>query len=572
MWVEPFNNPTETAWQNDWIWWKRGVIYQVYPRSFQDSNGDGCGDLPGILHRLDYLEWLGVDAVWISPFYPSPMKDFGYDVSDYTAVHPLFGTMRDFDELLAEAHKRGLRIILDLVPNHTSDRHPWFRESAGSRHNAKRDWYIWSDPVPGGGPPNNWLSEFGGSAWQWHEPTQQYYYHAFLAEQPDLNWRNPEVRKAIHDVMRFWLDKGVDGFRVDVMWHLIKDAHLRNNPPNPDYDPQRDSPYSALIPVFSADQPEVHDVVREMRRVIDEYDARVLIGEIYLPIQELVTYYGNEQSEAHLPFNFQLISTRWDAAHIRRVVDIYEASLQPDDWPNWVLGNHDKPRLAGRIGRAQARVAAVLLLTLRGTPTVYNGEELGMKDVDISPEQAVDPRERNVPGKGLGRDPQRTPMQWDTTANAGFTGAGNTPWLPVAPDFRTCNVASERQDHNSLLSLYQCLMRLRRNEVALAVGDYEPLAAPEPLFAYLRRHGSTAFLIVLNFSDSPQIYQTTPGYDRGQVLISTHAVFGAERKLAETLELQPNEGLVIRLHAPAPAHPASNIGGGGTHDITEDNP
>lgn len=548
---------TDTAWQNDWLWWKRGVIYQIYPRSFQDSNGDGCGDLRGILQRLDYLVWLGVDAVWISPFYPSPMKDFGYDVSDYTAVHPLFGTMEDFDRLLREAHRRGLRVILDLVPNHTSDQHPWFQEAASSRYSPKRNWYIWSDPAPNGGPPNNWLSEFGGGAWQWHESTGQYYYHAFLAEQPDLNWRNPEVREAIYDVMRFWLNKGVDGFRVDVMWHMIKDVHLRNNPPNPDYDPERDSPYNVLVPIYSSDQPQVHEVVQEMRKVVDEYDERLLIGEIYLPIQDLVTYYGNEQSEAHLPFNFQLIGAPWDPAHIRRIVDTYEGSLRPYDWPNWVLGNHDKPRLASRVGRPQVRGAAMLLLTLRGTPTLYNGDELGMVDVAIPPELVVDPRERNCPGKGLGRDPERTPMQWDATANAGFTNG--RPWLPLAADYRDCNVEAQRRDPNSLLSLYNNLIQLRRREAALAVGDYEPLPAPNPLLAYLRRHRSAVFLVLLNFSNASQTYDAKPGYDKGRVLISTHAVSGQEKETGKTIKLRPNEGLVIRLLSPPPEHPTSNI-------------
>ncbi|MDX5437737.1 MAG: alpha-amylase, partial [Pontibacter sp.] len=322
-----------------YLWWQSGVIYQVYPRSFQDSDNDGVGDLKGIIKRLDYLKWLGVTAVWVSPIYPSPMADFGYDISDYCGIHPLFGTMDDFDQLLQEVHTRDMKLILDLVPNHTSNEHPWFLESRSSRDNPKRDWYIWEDPAEDGSEPNNWLSVFGGSGWEWDEKTQQYYYHAFLKEQPDLNWRNPEVQQAMFDVMRFWLDKGVDGFRVDVMWHMIKDKQLRDNPPNPDYQ-QHESTYNQLIPAFSTDQPEVHDIVAKMRDVMNEYEERVMIGEIYLPIHRLVTYYCQDNSGAHLPFNFMLITLDWDARVLSSHIDEYEGALPVGGWPNWVIGNH----------------------------------------------------------------------------------------------------------------------------------------------------------------------------------------------------------------------------------------
>jgi alpha-glucosidase len=289
-------------------WWKHGIVYHIYPRSFQDSNGDGIGDLNGIRHRLDYLAWLGVDAIWISPIYTSPMADFGYDVADYCGIDPIFGTLEDFDHLIEEAHTKGLKLILDFVPNHTSDQHPWFRESQSSRTNPKRDWYIWRDPGPDGAPPNNWISNFGGPAWEWNEATGQYYYHAFLKEQPDLNWRNPEVRTAMYDALRFWLDRGVDGFRIDVIWHLIKDAEFQDNPPNLAYQPSQ-AEINRFLQVYSADQPEVHEVVSEMRRVLEEYPERVLIGEIYLPLERLVAYYGQDLAGAHLPFNFQLIHT-----------------------------------------------------------------------------------------------------------------------------------------------------------------------------------------------------------------------------------------------------------------------
>ncbi len=314
-------------------WWQQGVIYQIYPRSFQDSNGDGIGDLEGIRRRLGHLAALGVDAVWISPFYPSPMADFGYDVADYRGVDPIFGTLADFDRLIAEAHARGLRVILDFVPNHTSDRHPWFVESRASRSSPKRDWYIWRDPAPDGGPPNNWLSNFGGSAWECDAATGQYYYHAFLREQPDLNWRNGEVRRAMYEVLRFWLDRGVDGFRVDVLWHLIKDDRFRNNPPNPDWTPDQPG-IRRCLQLYSADRPEVHEVVAEMRAVLDEYPERLLIGEIYLPVERLVAYYGQDMRGAHLPFNFQLLSATWRAEEIGRIIHEYEAHLPAGGWPN----------------------------------------------------------------------------------------------------------------------------------------------------------------------------------------------------------------------------------------------
>src|SRR5215470_3111022 len=408
-------------------WWRNGIFYQIYPRSFQDFDGDGVGDLVGIMRRLPYLTELGIDAVWLSPIFPSPMADFGYDISDYTGIDPIFGTMSVFDALVSAAHERGLKIILDLVPNHTSDQHPWFIESQSSRDNPKRDWYIWRDPKPDGSEPNNWLSEFGGSAWAYDEATGQYYYHAFLAQQPDLNWRNPDVREAIYDVMRFWLRKGVDGFRVDVIWHLIKDAEFRDNPPNPHFREGR-PPNETILTQYSTDQPEVHEVIAEMRRVTDEFDARVLIGEIYLPLHRFVAY--------------------------------YEKALPPGAWPNWVLGNHDRPRVASRVGPEQARVAAMLLLTLRGTPTLYYGDEIGMHQVAIAPEQVRDPFERNVPGIGVGRDGCRTPMQWDATPHAGFSES--EPWLPLADDFVRENVVNLDADAQSILSLYKSLIRVRR--------------------------------------------------------------------------------------------------------------
>jgi alpha-glucosidase len=524
-------------------WWERGIIYQIYPRSFMDSNDDGVGDLAGIRSRLDYLQWLGVDAIWISPIYPSPMADFGYDISNYTDIDPIFGSLDDFDALLADAHSRGLKVLLDYVPNHTSDRHPWFLEARSSRNSAKRDWYIWRDAKPDGGPPNNWLSNFGGGAWEWDSTTRQYYYHAFLKEQPDLNWRNPEVQDAMLKVLRFWLDRGVDGFRVDVMHLLVKDPEFRDNPRNPDWR-QGMSPYRALLTTHTADLPEVQEIVSKFRRVVEEYDERMLVGEIYLPVERLMAYYGASGKGAHLPFNFQLLQLPWNARKIKAAVERYEALLPSYAWPNWVLGNHDKSRVATRVGQAQARVAAMLLLTLRGTPTMYYGDEIGMHDVPIPADQVQDPFEKNVPGLGLGRDPERTPMQWSSDENAGFT-KGN-PWLPIAQDYSTVNVAAERARVNSMLTLYQRLIELRRAEPALSVGEFAPLPASDDLMAYVRKWNERRLLIVLNFSATAQSFSIVDLQCRGSLLLTTY-LDRCREELADKLDLRADEGAIIEL-------------------------
>ncbi len=529
-----------------YFWWQTGIIYQIYPRSFQDSNGDGVGDLRGILSRLDYVQSLGVKAIWLSPIYPSPMHDFGYDVADYCDIHPLFGTMADFDALLADVHRRGMKLILDLVPNHTSDEHPWFIESRSSRDNPKRDWYIWRDPAPDGGPPNNWLSFFGGPAWTFDSRTGQYYLHQFVKQQPELNYRNPAVLAAMLDNMRFWLDKGVDGFRVDVIWLMMKDALFRDEPPNPHWDGV--NPHNSLLHIYTANLPEVHDLIRAMRRVLDEYDQRMMVGEIYLPNDELVKYYGEALDECHLPFNFQLIRAPWDAVAVRRLVDAYEAVLPRGGWPNWVLGNHDQHRLATRVGVEQARVANMLLLTLRGTPTCYYGDEIGMVDVPIPPDKIQDPPAVNQPEIAhiVGRDPERTPMQWDDSPNAGFTVPGVEPWLPVAPDYRTRNVAVQERDPASMLNFFRSLAALRNAEPALHVGAYRSVdAGSEAVFAYLREHRPTRFLIVLNFSDQGCELDLSAVAPAGEIVLSTGMNRSGAVDLA-ALELAANEGLVVR--------------------------
>jgi alpha-glucosidase len=522
-------------------WWQRGVIYQIYPRSFQDSNDDGIGDLRGAAARIAHLRDLGVDVVWLSPIFRSPMADLGYDISDYTDIDPVFGTLHDFDQLLNLLHDSGIKVLLDLVPNHTSDQHPWFRESRGSRNNAKRDWYLWHDAGRDGGPPNNWLSDFGGSAWQFDETTGQYYYHAFLAAQPDLNWRNPEVRRAMYDVMRFWLRRGVDGFRVDVIWHLVKDAYLRDNPPNPEWREGR-PPHERVIPLYTTDLPETHDVIAEMRRVVDEFPERLLIGEIYLPIERLVAYYGRDLSGVHLPFNFTLLRTAWTARNIARLIDQYEGALPAGGWPNWVLGNHDNPRVATRVGPAQAGVAAMLLLTLRGTPTIYNGDEIGMRQVPIAPPRIRDPLERNVPG--LGRDGARTPVQWDSSVYAGFSRV--EPWLPVADDHRHENVDNQRRDPTSLLNLHRRLIHLRRQRNALTIGTYRPIVAGGELLLFVRESGGERLLVALNFGHEPLAVAFAANGLRGTVLESTFNDRQHEA-LNGSVDLRPDEGIVIDL-------------------------
>ncbi|MFG1420098.1 alpha-amylase family glycosyl hydrolase [Roseixanthobacter liquoris] len=523
-------------------WWQTGVIYQVYPRSFQDGSGDGVGDLPGLLARLDYLADLGVDAIWISPIFPSPMADFGYDVADYVGIDPLFGTLEDFDRLVAAVHGRGMKLLLDLVPNHTSDAHPWFQEARASRDNPKRDWYIWRDPAPDGGPPNNWLSEFGGSAWAFDVTSGQYYYHAFLDRQPDLNWRNPQVVAAIHEAMRTWMRRGVDGFRVDVIWHLLKDPQFRDNPENPAFAPGM-NPYSRLLPLHTTDLSEVQDVIAGLRAVVDEFPERLLIGEIYLPFERLVAYYGANLDGVHLPFNFALLDTAWNARALERLIAAYEAALPVGGWPNWVLGNHDRPRIASRVGPDQARVAAMLLLTLRGTPTLYYGDEIGMANVPIPPERIQDPYEKNVPGLGLGRDGVRTPMQWDDGPFAGFSTV--EPWLPLAADFPEVNVAAQRGNGQSMLTLVRRLIALRHGRAELMLGAYCALAAQGDLLLYVRAlDGAGRMLVALNLGAEP-LAATLPGVS-GEVLLSTFCDREGERMSGE-IALRANEGVMVVL-------------------------
>jgi len=539
-------------------WWKSAVIYQIYPRSFQDSNGDGIGDLQGIKSRLGYLKDLGVDCIWLSPFYKSPMKDFGYDVSDYCDVDPIFGNLQDFDALLEDTHKLGLKLIIDFVPNHTSDQHPWFRESRSSRDNPKRDWYVWHDPAPSprpgeaGGPPNNWMAYFAGPAWTLDEKTGQYYLHQFLPEQPDLNWRNPELREAVYEAMRFWLRKGVDGFRVDVMWLLVENAQFRDEPPNPAWK-EGEWDRGRHLHIYTEDQPETRQIVQEMRAVLDEFEGdRMMVGEIYLPYDQLMPYYGTaDKPGCHLPFNFHLIFRglgNWTAENIKSIVEEYEASLPAWGTPNWVLGNHDQHRLATRIGHDQARVAAMLLFTLRGSPTWYYGDEIGMVDGVIPREKMQDPaglRQQEVAGEhGLAptRDPERTPMQWTGFAYAGFSS--KEPWLPVNADYLPLpagagrNVETQDSDVESMLALVRSLLVVRKNTRVLLQGDYQTYKSPPGAFAYLR---GSEVLVALNFTNQPRA-MSIPG---GEILLSTRLDRYGE--VSRDLELRPHEGVIVQL-------------------------
>ncbi len=553
-------------------WWKQAVFYQIYPRSFKDSNGDGIGDLPGIISKLDYLNdgtqgSLGVDAIWLSPVYPSPQHDFGYDVSDYCAIDPLFGTMEDFELLLQEAHRRDIRVIMDLVVNHTSDQHPWFKESRSSRENPQRDWYIWCDGRgPRNRPPNNWRNHFFGSAWQWDEATGQYYLHSFLKQQPDLNWFNPEVRRAVFEVVKFWLERGVDGFRLDVAQLYCKDEQFRNNPPFFhrerifDSQPLIDRTFTSnlyrffgfpeiQVKKYNWHHPETHRVLKEFRRVLDSYPNKVSVGEILGDDPcRVIAYYGTDNDELHMNFYFDLLDCRFSAAAFRRAIVRWERLLPEGSWPAYTLSNHDRVRAISRYGRGEvgdrrARLLALMLLTLRGTPFIYYGEEIGIGESRL-------PRHRLRDAVGLrwypvyrGRDGARTPMQWKNCPGSGFTTG--KPWLPVGPEVESRNVLSQDGDSESLLNLYRRLIWLRKKTPALNGGSFKLLTdMPEQCFVYERVWEEQNVLVVLNFSDSPQAVGYGKNRKRSRVLISTDPDRD-QWKAPTPLILGPYEGCVL---------------------------
>jgi alpha-glucosidase len=521
-------------------WWKSASFYHIYPLSFMDSNNDGFGDIQGIIMKLDYLSWLGIDAIWISPIYPSPLKDNGYDVKDFFGIDPVFGTMSDFEELLKQAHAKKIKLILDFVPNHTSEEHPWFIDARSSKSNSKRDWYLWADPNPNGGLPNNWDSLAGGSSWTFDRTTNQYFYHTFLKEQPDLNWRNNEVQRMFFEIMHFWLDKGVDGFRLDLIGFLIKDKLLRNNPPNARK--EKDSAlHHELAQTFSAHQPEVNEIIGKMRAVVDEYKNKVLLGELSLSIDELIHYHHDDRGGIHLPGNYLFILEEWKASILFEEICNYEASLTSESWPNWVLSNHDNTRIASRVGRDQARIAAFLMLTSRGTPIIYYGDEIGMQDMAVSKTKMQDLSE-------IGRDPQRTPMQWSMENNAGFTQG--IPWLNVNSDYKTYNVEEEKKDPDSMLNLYRDLLQLRREIPTLIHGTFIPVGVQEDVFAFLRQDKEThlTFLVVCNLGHKATFFQIPEFFSfSGTVLYGTNLSRKGE-SIGKEIAINGDEALLITIN------------------------
>jgi alpha-glucosidase len=506
-------------------WWRDGVLYQIYPRSFADSNGDGIGDLNGIRRRLDHLEWLGVDGIWLNPTFPSPNDDWGYDVSDYRGVHPDLGTLEDLEGLIADAGDRGIKVLLDLVPNHTSDRHPWFRE--------RPDFYVWSDD----GPPNNWMSAFGGSAWTRDERTGRYYLHQFAPSQPDLDWWNEAVRDEFDEILRFWFERGVAGFRIDVCHGIVKDRELRDDRPAGPEDHESDR-RRGVVAVHSANRPEVHDVLKRWRRVADAFDPpRILVGETYVhDIDQLIPYYGAGEDELNLAFNFLVVHAPLEAGALRTIVEGVEAVLPEVAWPVYTGSNHDAGRLATRWAQGdpeKARAALLMLLTLRGTPFLYYGDEIGLEDVDLDPATALDLPQRGK-SRAENRDRCRTPMPW--SAEGGFT-AGPETWLPYGD--RSRNVADQRRDRTSTLHLTRDLIELRRQRADLRSGRYATLDAPDGVWAYRRgeRHA-----VALNLSD---VRARVEGL-AGVVLAGTDRDRDGER-LSGTLALAPWEAAVIEL-------------------------
>ena len=515
-------------------WWQRAVVYQVYPRSFADTDGDGVGDLAGVIERLDHLGGapgsLGVDAIWLSPFYPSPMVDFGYDVADYTDVDPLFGDLATFDRLVAAAHERGIRVIIDWVPNHSSDRHPWFAASRASRDDPRRDWYVWRDGRPGGRPPNDWESTFGGPAWTLDEATGQWYLHFFAVEQPNLNWANPAVEAAMLDTLRFWLDRGVDGFRIDVVNELGSEPD-----PLPD---AGDGPWPR-----DQDWPRGREVMRNVRAVLDQYDDRMAVGEVYVLDQPRLVSYLAAGDGLHLAHNFVFLRTPWDAGRFRAVIEEFGALATPSTWASWCLENHDHPRVASRYdvagsGPARARAAALLVLLLRGTAFLYQGQELGLPDAEVPPGRVVDLD---------GRDPERAPIPWERPSLAG-PGAGFTtgePWLPIVRDAERLAAAAQRDDPLSTLALYRRVIAMRRDLPALADGAQRLLDTGDHVLAWVRESGDERILIAINMSSAPRVVEGAP---RGTELLLSTEPRRAEAALAGgPMELGPDEGVVVRL-------------------------
>lgn len=495
--------------KTDFLWWRDGIVYQIYPRSFADSNHDGIGDLPGITSKLDYLQSLGIDALWLSPIYPSPDVDFGYDVADYTAIDPKFGTMADFEALVKAAKKRNIHIVLDLVLNHTSDQHPWFLESRKSKDNAFHDWYLWRDPKPDGSPPNNWAAVFGGPGWEYDSDLDQYYYHMFFKEQPDVNWRNPKVRQAMLDVFRFWLKKGVDGFRLDVFNVYFKDPDFRDNPPKLGL-----RAFDRQEHIHDISQPEMYPLLKDIRTILDQREDTYAVGETFeAGPEQTASYCGDDK--LHAAFNFEFAENRWHPKRFLQSVQSWYAALGEDDWPNNFLSNHDMHRAATRYcfgeDDRRAKVAAAMLLTLKGTPFIYYGEEIGMRDIPVRKKSNVkDPIGKFFWPFYKGRDGCRAPMQWDNSTHAGFSDAD--PWLPVHSNFPNRNVTQQASDPNSLLNFYKKGIEIRKAEPALQHGSFSSrIEYPRHILAYERTLNKDRILVVLNFSSRNLTYELPDG-------------------------------------------------------------
>jgi len=539
-------------------WWQKGVIYQIYPLTFADGNGDGVGDLRGIIQRLDYLNDgdpnntadLEIDAIWLSPVNKSPMVDNGYDISDYRDICPTFGTLADFKELLEQCHLRGIRVIMDMVLNHTSNQHPWFIESSASRDNPKSDWYLWQDPGYKDGLPNNWLSYFGGTGWTFNEQRQQYYFHVFNENQPDLNWRHPEVKQALYDMIRYWLDMGVDGFRLDASSVYSKDQYYRDNPVK--FGATDKNAYHNQEHLYDKDLPDNHLIIREIRSLVDEYEDRVLIGETFIDsrLYDSNMFYGVNNDELHLPFAFEFPFSPWYPGYLQREIEKKERITPAGAWPTYFLDNHDIPRHLSRWIECAlctnpteiAKAAGTLLLTLRGTPVLYYGQEIGMEDnQDIPQEQQRDQAVVATPMGELppNRDGSRTPMQWDASANAGFSfGKETMPWLPVHAHYKDVNVETALQDKDSILNFYRKVLRVRRQSEALCRGAWRTLIHyPYEHLAYLRETEAEQVLILINFAYEKPLELDVPiAQDGWQVLASNLWESDKIMTLPETLQ------------------------------------
>lgn len=529
----------------DLSWPLSSVVYQLYPRSFKDSNGDGIGDIKGILEKIDHLKNLGITAVWLNPIYPSPQADFGYDVADYTDIDPIYGTMDNFKLLVKKLHDNNIKVMMDFVPNHTSSHHKWFAESKSSKDNAKRDWYLWKDGKADGSPPNNWKSHFGGSGWEKDNTTGQYYFHSFDVHQPDLNWRNPQVVEAMLNVLRFWMNNGVDGFRVDVANHMFKDSLFRDEPPNPNFNESTHGEYDMVLHTYTRDLPEYMDMIKKFIDVLKEYNGKFMVTEAWVTLPELIKLYVTIGWKYYAPFNFSFTLFPWRADVHKKYIDEYDKALGDLYIPCYVLGNHDRNRIASKIGPAQARVAAMAQLTLRGIPFVYYGEEIGMTDVAIPKDKIQDTYEKRSPGLGLGRDPQRTPLQWNTNTNAGFSTG--EPWLPVSEKYTEVNVENQSKDPKSILSLYKTLIKLRKTKSALIDGNYVPLPHPaENVLAYIRQKGNEQLLVVLNFDEKEKKISLT--FPKAKMICNTFLDTQFDAADLQNFTLKGNEGCIFEIN------------------------